>query len=61
VTQASLFVAVLGASNKTFVEAFPDQQLASWITVALPCLRILWWGGQGSFCRKPEAIAEGSI
>ena len=32
VTEASLFVAVLGASNKTFVEAFPDQQLASWIT-----------------------------
>jgi transposase len=31
VTQASLFVAVLGASNKTFVEAFPNQQLASWI------------------------------
>jgi transposase len=32
VTEASLFVAVLGASNKTFVEAFADQQLASWIT-----------------------------
>ena len=32
VTDASLFVAVLGASNKTYVEAFPNQQLASWIT-----------------------------
>jgi len=31
VTEASLFVAVLGASNKTYVEAFPNQQLASWI------------------------------
>ncbi len=29
---ASLFVAVLGASNKTFAEAFPDQKLHSWIT-----------------------------
>ena len=32
VAQASLFVAVLGASNKTFAEAFPDQKLPSWIT-----------------------------
>jgi transposase len=31
VTQAHLFVAVLGASNKTFVEAFPNEQLSSWI------------------------------
>ena len=29
--QAFLFVAVLGASNYTWAEAFPDQQLASWI------------------------------
>ena len=29
---ASLFVAVLGASNKIFAEAFPDQKLHSWIT-----------------------------
>jgi transposase len=28
---ASLFIAVLGASNKTYVEAFGDQQLPSWI------------------------------
>jgi transposase len=32
VASASLFVAVLGASNKTFVEAFPNQKLASWIS-----------------------------
>jgi transposase len=32
VGQASLFIAVLGASNKTFAEAFPDQKLPSWIT-----------------------------
>ena len=31
VSEASLFVAVLGASNKTYVEAFPNQQLGSWI------------------------------
>ena len=30
-TEASLFVAVLGASNKTYVEAFANQQLGSWI------------------------------
>ena len=28
---AHLFVAVLGASNKTYVEAFEDEKLASWI------------------------------
>lgn len=32
ITTAHVFVAVLGASNKTFVEAFPNEQLASWIT-----------------------------
>lgn len=31
VAAASLFVAVLGASNKTFAQAFPNQKLASWI------------------------------
>jgi transposase len=31
-TQAHLFVAVLGASNKVFAEAFPNEQLESWIT-----------------------------
>jgi transposase len=30
-TEASLFVTALGASNKTFAEAFPNQQLSSWI------------------------------
>ena len=29
---AHLFVAVLGASNKTYVEAFADEKLGSWIT-----------------------------
>ena len=28
---ASLFVAALGASNKTFARAYPDQKLGSWI------------------------------
>jgi transposase len=31
-SQAHLFVAVLGASNKTFVEAFDNQQLPAWIS-----------------------------
>jgi len=31
VSSAYLFVAVLGASNKTYAEAFPNQQLPSWI------------------------------
>jgi transposase len=31
VSQAHLFVAVLGASNKTFAEAFANEQLPAWI------------------------------
>jgi transposase len=31
VSQASVFVAVMGASNKIFAQAFADQKLASWI------------------------------
>lgn len=31
VTEAHVFVAVLGASNKTFVAAFPNEQLPAWI------------------------------
>jgi transposase len=31
VSEASLFVAVLGFSNKTYVEAFPNEQLEQWI------------------------------
>lgn len=31
VSEAHLFVAVLGASNKTFAQAFADEKLASWI------------------------------
>jgi transposase len=30
-SKAHLFVAVLGASNKTYAEAFPDEKLPSWI------------------------------
>jgi transposase len=32
IAQAQLFVAVLGASNKTYAEGFPDQKLESWIS-----------------------------
>ena len=40
---ASLFVAVLGASNKTYAEAFIDQQLPSWI--AGHCHAFNFYGG----------------
>ena len=38
-----LFVAVLGASNKTFAEAFANEQLASWI--AAHCHAYAFFGG----------------
>lgn len=41
ITQASLFVAVLGYSNKIFAEAFPDQQLASWISAHIRVFKFL--------------------
>jgi transposase len=40
---ASIFVAVLGFSNKTYVEAFMDQQLPSWI--AGHCHALSFYGG----------------
>lgn len=42
-SQASLFVAVLGASNKTYVEAFAHQQLENWI--AGHCRAFSFYGG----------------
>jgi len=41
--EASLFVAVLGASNKTFAEAFENQKLAAWITAH--CHAYSFFGG----------------
>lgn len=43
VAEASLFIAVLGASNKTFAEAFSDQKLPSWITAH--CHAYAYFGG----------------
>lgn len=43
VAEGHLFVAVLGASNKTFAEAFPDEQLPSWI--AAHCHAYSYFGG----------------
>lgn len=43
ITQASIFVAALGVSSKTFVEAFSDQKLASWI--AAHCHAYAFYGG----------------
>jgi hypothetical protein len=41
--QASLFVAVLGASNKIFAEAFANQKLEAWITGH--CRAFRYFGG----------------
>ncbi len=43
VSAASVFVAVLGFSNKTYAEAFPNQQLPSWI--AAHCHAFAFYGG----------------
>ena len=43
VAEASLFVAVLGASNKTFAHAFADQKQPSWI--AAHCQAYAYFGG----------------
>ncbi len=43
VTQAHLFVAVLGASNRTYAEAFADEKLESWI--AAHCHAYASFGG----------------
>ena len=43
VSQASLFVAVMGFSNKTYVEAFPNEQLEHWI--AGHCHAFRFYGG----------------
>ena len=51
---AHLFVAVLGASNKTFAEAFANEQLAAWIARPLPRLRLLWRRGQDHRPRQPQ-------
>jgi len=42
-SQASLFVAVMGYSNKTYVEAFPNEQLEQWI--AGHCHAFSFYGG----------------
>jgi transposase len=42
-SQASLFVAVLGCSNKTYVEAFANEQLEHW--VAGHCHAFAFYGG----------------
>ena len=43
VSQASVFIAVLGASDKTFAEAFADQKLPSWIKAH--CAAYTFFGG----------------
>ena len=43
VSAGHLFVAVLGASNKTFAEAFANEQLAAWITAH--CHAYAFFGG----------------
>ena len=41
VTKAQIFVATMGGSNYTYVEAVPDQTLRSWIEAHVRCLRFL--------------------
>jgi transposase len=43
VSEASLFVAVMGFSNKTYVEAFANEQLEQWITAH--CHAFAFFGG----------------
>ena len=43
VTQAELFVAVLGASNYTYAEAFPSQEMPHWIAGHVHAFE--YWGG----------------
>ena len=43
ISKAHLFVAVLGASNKIFAEAFPNEQLEAWITAH--CHAYAFYGG----------------
>lgn len=43
VSQASVFVAVLGFSNQTYVEAFPNEKLEHWI--AGHCHAFRYYGG----------------
>jgi transposase len=43
VSEASVFIAVLGASNKTFARAFADQKLPSWIQAH--CQAYAFFGG----------------
>jgi transposase len=43
ISEASIFIAVLGASDKTFAEAFPNQKLPAWITAH--CHAYSFFGG----------------
>ena len=46
--EAELFVAVLGASNYLFAEAFPSQELMYWVTAHVHCFEAL--GGVPAIC-----------
>lgn len=41
VTKAQIFVATMGGSNYTYVEAVPNQSLRSWIEAHVRCLKFL--------------------
>lgn len=44
VTKVQIFVAAMGGSNYTYVEAMPDQTLRSWIEAHVRCLTFLGAG-----------------
>ena len=56
VNQAQIFVAVLGASNYTFIEASPDQTLQSWVKSHINAFR--FFGGT-TVCLVPDNLKSG--
>jgi transposase len=58
ISAAHLFVAVLGASNKTFAQAFENEQLAAWI--AAHCQAYAFFGGVARIT-VPDNLKTGVI
>jgi transposase len=58
VSEASIFVAVLGFSNKTYVEAFASEQLEHWL--AAHCHAFGFYGGLAKAV-VPDFVARNII
>jgi transposase len=59
VSAGHLFVAVLGASNKTYAEAFQNEQLEAWI--AAHCHAYTFFGGEAIRVASQHATKEAQI